>query len=110
MKGRLWALGATIAATVATGWFFATYTNAAAPWFDAFIAAASVTGQTLQSYRKFECWLWWIPVDIVAVGVYAWKGLYPTTGLYAIFLVMSVAGLVSWRRQLAQSASVEVPA
>lgn len=109
-KGRFWALGATVAAAAATGWFFATYTNAAAPWCDAFIAAASVTGQTLQSYRKIESWVWWIAVDIVAVGVYAWKGLYPTTALYAIFLVLSVAGLVSWRRQLAQSASIEVPA
>ncbi|GAA0568613.1 nicotinamide riboside transporter PnuC [Rhizomicrobium electricum] len=109
-KGRLWALGATAAAAAVTGWLFATYTNAAAPWFDAFIAAGSVTGQTLQSYRKVESWLWWIAVDIVAVGVYAWKGLYPTTGLYAIFLVLSVAGLLSWRRQLAKFASVEVSA
>jgi nicotinamide mononucleotide transporter len=110
IKGRLWALGATAAGAAATGWFFATYTDAAAPWFDAFIAAASVVGQTLQSYRKVESWLWWIAVDIVAVGVYAWKGLYPTTALYAIFLAMSVAGLISWRRQLAKSASIEVPA
>jgi len=79
MKGWFLAVGATVAGTAATGWFFATYTNAAAPWFDAFIAAASVTAQTLQSTRKIESWLLWIAVDIVAVGVYAWKGLYPTT-------------------------------
>jgi nicotinamide mononucleotide transporter len=100
MKGWFAASLATVAGTAAGGWFFATYTNAAAPWFDAFIAAASVTAQTLMSARKTENWLWWIAVDIVAVGVYFWKGLYPTTALYLIFLGMSVAGLISWRRQL----------
>jgi len=99
-KGWLIAVAATLAGNAAGGWFFATYTNAAAPWLDSFIAAASVAGQTLQSYRKIESWYWWIAVDLVAVGVYAWKDLYLTTGLYAVFLAMSVAGLVSWRRQL----------
>lgn len=98
---------AVTAGTALAGWFFASYTDAAAPWLDAFIGAASVTAQTLQSARKIESWLFWIAVDIVAVGVYCWKGLYPTTALYAIFLVLSAAGLVSWRRQL-KPQSVEV--
>jgi nicotinamide mononucleotide transporter len=107
MKGWFWAAGATVAGTAVTGWFFATYTNAAAPWFDAFIAAASITAQTLQSARKIESWMLWIAVDMVAVGVYCWKGLYPTTVLYAIFLGMSVAGLIEWRRQLQHEVLVD---
>ena len=99
IKGRLVAVAATLAGNAGMGWYFATYTDAAAPWMDAFIAAASVTAQYLQSVRKIESWLWWIAVDIVAVGVYFWKGLYPTTVLYLIFLGLSAAGLVSWRRQ-----------
>ena len=82
------------------------YTEAA-PWLDAFIAAASVTSQCLMSIRKIENWVGWIVVDIVAVGVYCWKGLYPTTGLYAIFLALSVAGLLSWWRQLAADVTAE---
>jgi nicotinamide mononucleotide transporter len=111
-RGRLAAVAATLAAAAAGGWLFATYTDAAAPWLDAFIAAASVTSQCLMSIRKIENWVGWIVVDIVAVGVYCWKGLYPTTGLYMIFLALSVAGLLSWWRQLAADATVEakVPA
>ena len=41
--------------------------------------------------------LFWIVVDVLAVGVYAVKRLYPTTGLYAVFLVMAVAGWLAWR-------------
>lgn len=105
-KGWAAAVAATVAGNLALGWFFATYTDAAAPWLDSFIAAASVTGQTLQSTRKIESWYWWIAVDLVAIGVYAWKGLYLTTGLYTVFLALSVAGFLSWRRQLAKPVEV----
>jgi nicotinamide mononucleotide transporter len=109
--GRLGAAAATLAGAAAGGWFFATYTNAAAPWLDAFIASASVVAQCLMSVRKIENWLWWIAVDCVAVGVYFWKGLYPTTALYVIFLCLSIAGLIGWRRQLAAAGKpVEMPA
>jgi nicotinamide mononucleotide transporter len=47
----------------------------------------------------------------VAVGVYFWKGLYPTSALYVIFLILSVTGLIGWRRQLAAaSGNVEAAA
>ncbi|MDR3526576.1 MAG: nicotinamide riboside transporter PnuC [Rhizomicrobium sp.] len=98
--GRIIAAGLALLGAAGTGWYFATYTNAAAPWMDAFIAATSVTAQYLQSVRKIESWLLWIAVDVVAIGVYFWKGLYPTTGLYGVFLLLSVVGFLSWRRQL----------
>jgi nicotinamide mononucleotide transporter len=108
---RLGAIAVTLAGAAAGGWFFATYTNAAAPWLDAFIASASVVAQCLMSVRKIENWAWWIAVDCVAVGVYFWKGLYPTSALYVIFLVLSVAGLIGWQRQLAAaSGNVEAAA
>lgn len=94
----LWS-AAAIAAWLVIGWTFATYTNAAAPWMDASIAAMSVTAQILLSIRKIENWILWIAADIVAVGLYFWKGLYPTTALYAIFLAFSIAGLLEWRRE-----------
>lgn len=105
-RGKLGAAVITLAGAAAGGWFFANYTNAAAPWLDAFIAAASVVAQCLMSFRKIETWAWWIAVDIVAVGVYFWKGLYPTTVLYVIFLGLSVSGLVAWLKQLRSSGKV----
>lgn len=91
---------ATLAVAVALGWAFATYSNAAAPWMDASLAATSVTAQYLLSIRKIENWILWIAVDVVYIGLYWWKHLYPTSGLYAIFLVLSIAGLVEWLRAL----------
>ena len=53
-------------------------------------------------------WLVWIVVDVVYVGMYLSQGLYPTAGLYAVFLVLAVLGLVEWRRSLG-APSVETP-
>lgn len=89
----------TLAVAVAMGWIFRTYTNAAAPWMDAALAATSVTAQYLLSVRKLENWVLWIAVDVFYIGLYYWKGLLWTAGLYAVFLLLSIAGLLEWLRE-----------
>jgi nicotinamide mononucleotide transporter len=87
-------------ATAGEGWYLAHYTSDAAPWMDANTTAMSVVAQYLLSVRKIENWILWIITDVVQIGLYFWKGLYPTTGLYVIFLVLSAFGLFEWLRQL----------
>ena len=41
----------------------------------------------------------WIVTDVVQIGLYYWKGLYPTTALYVLFLVLSIVGLYEWQRE-----------
>lgn len=89
----------TLAVAIVLGWAFRTYTNAAAPFMDATLAATSVTAQYLLSVRKLENWMLWIAVDAVYIGLYYWKGLFSTSVLYAVFLVLSVAGLAEWLRE-----------
>lgn len=95
----LWAL-ATALASFAWGLLMARYTNAAAPIVDAFIAGTSIAAQILMAQRRIENWVLWILVDVVAVALYASRGLYPTSALYLLFLLLSVAGLIGWRRAL----------
>lgn len=80
------------------GYGMATYTDAAAPYWDAFIAVASLVAQWLMARKKLESWWFWIAVDCVAVGVYASKKLYVTTGLYAVFLILAISGWLAWRK------------
>ncbi len=86
-------------ATVAEGWYLANYTSDAAPWLDANTTAMSVVAQYLLSIRKIENWILWIVTDVVQIGLYYWKGLYPTTGLYILFLILSSVGLYEWLRE-----------
>lgn len=78
------------------------YCNGAAPVYDAFVTTLSVVAQWLLNRRYVETWLGWIAVDQVSVVLFWSRGMYPTAVLYALFLVMCVAGLVEWRRTLGE--------
>jgi nicotinamide mononucleotide transporter len=73
-------------------------TDATYPHWDAAIAMLSVAGQILMTRRYIENWHWWIVVNMISVPLYLTKALYLTTGLYALFLVFAVLGLIEWRR------------
>jgi nicotinamide mononucleotide transporter len=86
------------AATLGWGALMHRFTDASLPWWDAFIAMASVAAQILMARRYLENWVLWIAVDSVAIGVYAAKELILTAMLYVAFLVLSMVGLNSWRK------------
>jgi nicotinamide mononucleotide transporter len=91
----IWAAVAAIL-IAADGFIMHRYFNAALPWWDAAIAVLSLIAQYLLARKVLENWLIWIAVDILALGVYATKGLYLTTGLYGVYLVLASLGLVAW--------------
>ena len=81
----------------ALGTFLRFKTDAALPYWDSSITALSLAAQYLQAIKKIECWLLWVVVNLLSIGVFAVKGLYPTTGLYVLFLIMSFIGWKEWR-------------
>ena len=82
----------------ATGWFLLHYTDTDVPWWDAFPTAASVIGQWLLGRKYLENWAAWVVVNIVSVGLFAYKGLWLTTLLYSVFIAMSFMGWRAWAR------------
>lgn len=42
-------------------------------------------------------------MNVLYIGLYCYKRLYLTAFLYAIFIVMCVAGYRSWRARLSQA-------
>ena len=76
----------------------ASLTDAALPWWDAFILVFSLMAQWLQARKNLECWAGWLLVNTVAMGVYWVKGLQLTSGLYLVFWAMSLWGWREWRR------------
>jgi nicotinamide mononucleotide transporter len=102
MSGRergVWT-AATLVASLAWGLGMARFTDAAAPIVDAGVAGFSISAQILMARRKLENWIVWIGVDAVAIGLYASRGLALTAGLYALFLLLAIAGFFEWRRAL----------
>src|SRR3546814_14671493 len=77
------------------------HTDAAVPWIDGAIAMLSITAQWLLARRRVESWLLWIIVDLIAVPLFASRGLYATSAVYVVLLGLSIDGLIQWRRAAA---------
>jgi nicotinamide mononucleotide transporter len=83
-----------------TGWFLLNFTDTDVPWWDAFPTAVSLVGQFLLGRKFIENWAVWIAVNTVSVGLFAYKGLWLTAGLYLVFIALSAAGWRAWARKL----------
>ena len=42
---------------------------------------------------------------LIAVPLFAWRGLYATSAVYVVLLGISIAGLIEWRRAAAAGAT-----
>ncbi len=81
------------------------FTDPAVPWWDAFPTAFSLVGQYLLAHKRLENWAVWIIVNIVAAGLFAWKGLWLTTLLYLVFIALSAVGWRTWRMHVQEEAT-----
>lgn len=91
---------ASVVATVLWGTMMHRLTDASYPYWDGAIAMLSVAAQIMMTRRLIENWWWWIVVDGLAVALFAVKGLWLTSGLYVVFLVLAAFGLIAWQRKL----------
>lgn len=86
------------AGTYALGYVMGTYLGASLPFFDAFTTVGSFIAQFLLARKVLQNWLLWIVVDVVAVNVYIYKGLYVIALLFAVYLVLCIKGYIDWKR------------
>lgn len=93
------ALGLIVSVSV-IGYGFDRYTDAHIPFWDATASGLSVAAQILLMRKKFENWYLWIVVDVLSIGIYLYKSVYLTAGLYGLFLGLAIGGLMTWRRSL----------
>ena len=95
---RALTVGIIVVGAAGLGWFMASKTDASVPYWDATTTVMSLVAQFLLSRRCIENWVLWIAVDVLSIGIYTYKALYLTAGLYAVFLGMATWGLLAWLR------------
>jgi nicotinamide mononucleotide transporter len=100
----------TVLAVFAVAWpalamFLDHATPSTVPWWDAFPTAASVVGQWLLGRKYIETWPTWLVVNLVSVGLFAYKALWLTALLYGLFALLSIVGWQAWRRRAAAGAA-----
>jgi nicotinamide mononucleotide transporter len=78
-------------------WVTLRHVGGSASFADALTTSISLCAQWMLNRKYVESWYAWIVADIIYIPLYAYKALYLTSGLYAVFLVMATMGLLHWR-------------
>lgn len=70
--------------------------------------ALSIVAMWMLSRKLVEQWLVWLVVDLISMGLYIYKGIPITGGLYALYSALAVAGYLRWRKQAKVEQSADV--
>jgi nicotinamide mononucleotide transporter len=84
----------------ATALFLIKFTNTDVPWADALPTVLSLAATYMLGKKYIENWPAWIVINLVSIALFAYKGLWLTVGLYAIFAVMAALGWQAWARAM----------
>jgi nicotinamide mononucleotide transporter len=98
LKMHALAIGGSVALAAIVGWLMSRHTQAAFPYLDAFVTVASIVTTYMVARKILENWLYWLVVDSLALYLYWQRELYLYVGLFALYLVLVVLGLVRWHR------------
>ena len=77
-------------------------TNSTVPVLDSFGNALSFIGLWWLARKYLEQWWIWVVVDAELSALYVYKGIPFTAGLYALYVVIAIAGFFKWRKMMHQ--------
>ena len=78
------------------------FTDSTVPFWDSLTTALCIMAYWMLSRKYVEQWLVWLAVDVVTVGLYLYKDIPLTAGLYLLYSALAVAGYRRWLRRIGQ--------
>ena len=72
--------------------------DGALDFLDALTTSLSLVAQWLLNGKYVQTWYFWIAADCVYIPLYVSRDLNLTAAIYAVFLVLCLSGLQSWRK------------
>jgi nicotinamide mononucleotide transporter len=97
----------TLLAWPLLGWALSRATDSDVPYLDALPTVGSVAGQILLGRKFVDNWPVWVAVNLLSMGLFAYKALWLTVLLYGLFAVLAVAGWRAWAALAARATSAE---
>lgn len=92
----------TLIFTILISVFLIHFTDSPLPVWDAFTTAGSIVATWMLAQKILENWLFWIIIDLISMGLYIYKGLYPTVLLFFVYSVMAVVGYIKWKDSISE--------
>ena len=94
---------ATVIGIVAMGWLFDYYTDADLAYWDSSTTVMSFAAMWMAAHKYIENWIVWLVIDVLATGIYIFKGIWPYAVLYGLYIPMAVWGWMAWLRSMSSS-------
>lgn len=82
------------------------FTDGSVPYWDAFTTALSIVATWMLARKILEQWLVWVVVNAVSLGLYIYKGLYPTSILFFFYTVLALYGYFQWKKDMLSSKAI----
>jgi len=98
-----WLLLVFMAAWIGIYFVLDRFTDSVVPVGDSLTTALAIVATWMLTRKIIEQWFLWILANGVSIGLYIYKGLYPTVILYAVYTGMAVYGYFEWKRSLKNS-------
>ena len=76
------------------------HTDASLAYLDSALASTSLVAQWMMTRKLLENWIVWVSADLVYIGMFIHKQLYPTAVLYVVFTGLAAWGYIQWKRTL----------
>lgn len=105
-----WLVVAALAGTAVLTVVLTVFTDSQVALADAATTSASLVAQYMLNRKWIENWWVWIGADVAFVALSIATGLWIIAALYALFVVLCLGGLRSWRRVERESTDAGIPA
>ena len=79
-----------------SGWALEKYTNAALPFIDSLTTWGAIVTTYMVAKRLLENWIYWFVIDTISVFLFYSRGLFLTSILFFVYLVIIYFGYKSW--------------
>lgn len=80
----------------ASGWVLEKFTNAALPFIDSLTTWGAIVTTYMVAKRLLENWIYWFVIDTISVFLFYSRGLFLTSILFFVYLIIIYFGYKSW--------------
>ena len=98
IKQHLIVISSIISLAYISGSLLNIYTEAALPFIDALTTWGAIIATYMVAKKLLENWIYWFVIDSISVLLFMSRGLYLTSVLFFVYLIIIYFGYKSWTK------------
>ncbi len=96
LKKHLMVIVLTTLSSLFIGYLMFKYTPAKFPYLDAATSTFAILTTFMVTRKVLENWIYWVLIDSVSIYLYFNRGLYLTSILFIVYIIMCFFGYIKW--------------